>query len=71
MDFSATQVTCEVCGELANVAQNENIGPLGQRIRWPKVAVKSDGNYFTINCPKCGERSQLVTKRPGDPRDRH
>jgi ribosomal protein S27E len=69
MDFSATQVLCEVCGELAQVAQNENIDPGGRRIQWPKVAVRSDGNYFTIVCPKCGERSQLVTKRPINPRE--
>ena len=69
MDFSTTQVPCEVCGELANVAQNENIDPLGKPIRWPKAAVKPDGIYFTINCPKCGERSQLISKRPTDARD--
>jgi ribosomal protein S27E len=69
MDFSATQVKCEVCGELSEIVRNEQIDFMGNRVQWPKVAVKPDGNYFTIICPKCGERSQLATKRPFDPRD--
>jgi hypothetical protein len=39
----------------------------GKRIEWPKAAVKSDGIYFTIACPSCGEREQCVS-RPSDER---
>jgi hypothetical protein len=61
---SAAQIPCEVCGHLAAVLQNEHIDPLGKRLVWPKAAVKSDGIYFTIKCPTCGERSQRIAQRP-------
>jgi hypothetical protein len=61
---SPAQVSCEVCRESAEVIQNEHIDPRGKLIRWPKASVKPDGIYFAINCPKCGERSQLMSKRP-------
>jgi C4-type Zn-finger protein len=58
------QVSCEECGKSADVIQNEHIDPLGKLIRWPKALVKPDGIYFAINCPACGERLQLISKRP-------
>jgi len=48
-------------------SQNEHIERSGQRVQWPKVSVKPNGIYFAITCPKCGERSQLVSKRPWSP----
>ena len=63
MDTPA-QVSCEVCGDLVEVVQNEHTDPLGKLIQWPKASVKPDGIYFAINCSKCGERYQLITKRP-------
>lgn len=61
---SLAQVSCEVCGETSDVFQNEHVDPAGKRLQWPKASVKADGIYFAINCPKCGERYQLITKRP-------
>jgi rRNA maturation protein Nop10 len=57
------KVRCEVCGEAAEIARNAHIEPDGSRIEWPKAAVKSDGLYFTLSCPNCGEREQLVAKK--------
>ncbi len=64
MDYPA-QVSCDVCGALAEIIQNEHIDSLGKAIRWPKATTKPDGIYVAINCPKCGERYQLLSKRPG------
>ena len=66
---SSAQISCEVCGEPADVVENEHVDALGKLIRWPKAATKPDGIYFAINCPKCGERYQRVSKRPGNPQD--
>lgn len=62
---AGTKVTCELCGEKADIVQNMHVDPSGKRLEWPKVAVKSDGIYFAIKCPECGEREQCVAK-PGD-----
>jgi ribosomal protein S27E len=67
---SPTQVSCDICGQLADVSQNEHIDPSGNLIRWPKAATKPDGIYFAVECPKCGERYQLVSKRPSHSRAR-
>jgi ribosomal protein S27E len=68
MDSSA-QVSCEVCGEVADVVQNDHVDPSGQHIQWPKASVKPDGIYFAIQCPKCGERSQRMASRPSEAGD--
>lgn len=60
-----TQVTCEICGEKAEILQNAHVDPSGKRIEWPKAVVKPDGLYFAVNCPGCGEREQCMAK-PGD-----
>jgi hypothetical protein len=59
-----TEITCEECGQLAPVAQNAHIDPTGNRIEWPKVAIKPDGIYVTLICPACGERPQKIADRP-------
>jgi Fe2+ or Zn2+ uptake regulation protein len=59
------QLTCEKCGQLADIAQNVHVDAAGKRVEWPKVTVKPDGVYFTLVCPACGERQQLTAKRPG------
>lgn len=64
---SPAQIPCEVCGQLCAVEQNKLIDPFGKKLEWPKAAVKSDGIYFAIHSPNCGERSQLVAKRPDEP----
>jgi ribosomal protein S27E len=61
---SSTHIPCEVCGQASPIAQNTHVDPLGKTIQWPKAAVKPEGVYFTIDCPKCGERQQLVQARP-------
>ncbi len=58
------KVTCEVCAQVAPLAQNEHIDPLGKPIKWPEVAIKPDGIYGTILCPQCGERPQKIADRP-------
>jgi hypothetical protein len=40
------------------VVLNIHIFSNGAPISWPKAAVNSDGVYFTIICPNCGERQQ-------------
>jgi ribosomal protein S27E len=57
-----TLVTCEICGEKAEVVQNSHVDPAGTRIEWPKAAVRSDGLSFAVNCPECGEREQCMAK---------
>jgi hypothetical protein len=42
--------------------QNTHVDPSGKRIEWPKAAVRSDGLYFAVNCPECGEREQRMAK---------
>ena len=61
----ASQVTCELCGEKADILQNSHVDPAGKRIEWPKATVRSDGLYFAVHCPECGEREQCMAK-PGD-----
>jgi hypothetical protein len=58
------QIPCEVGGALCAVEHNVHIDARGRRLEWPKAAVKSDGIYFTIICPNCGERSQRIAPRP-------
>jgi hypothetical protein len=58
-------VACEVCGSPANMVMLAHMGAEGNRVEWPKAAVKADGIYFTIACPNCGEREQCVA-RHGD-----
>ena len=59
------QVTCEICDEKADVVHNVHVDASGTRLEWPKASVKSDGIYFTLNCPTCGEREQCLS-RHGD-----
>ena len=56
-------VTCEVCGSLADMVMFAHVDPQGKRIEWPKAAVKPGGIYFAIACPKCGEREQCLAAR--------
>ena len=58
----STRVTCEICGGKAEIMQNTHVDPSGKRIEWPKAAVRSDGLYFAVNCPECGEREQRMAK---------
>lgn len=57
-----TLVTCDICGEQAELLQNSHVDPAGKRIEWPRAAVRSGGLYFAVNCPECGEREQCMAK---------
>jgi uncharacterized Zn finger protein len=57
------KVRCDVCGKDAEIAHNVHVDADGKRLEWPKAIVKSDGLYFTLNCPNCGEREQLMAKK--------
>jgi hypothetical protein len=59
------KVVCEICQQEAEMVKNVHIGADGNSLEWPKATVKSDGIYFTIACPVCGEREQCMAK-PGD-----
>jgi DNA-directed RNA polymerase subunit RPC12/RpoP len=56
---------CDECGATAEIAMNSHEDAAGKRIEWPKASMKSDGLYFAINCPNCGEREQFLTKPSG------
>ena len=56
------QVTCEICNQKASIVQNVHIDATGKRLEWPKATVKSDGIYFAIDCPECGEREQCMSR---------
>ncbi len=53
---------CDVCGAVAKVAMNSHEDASGKRIEWPKASMKSDGLYFAISCPNCGEREQFLAR---------
>jgi ribosomal protein S27E len=59
------RLACEVCGATATVLTNKIQLSDGKQVETPKANVKPDGIYFTINCPKCGEREQCMA-RPND-----
>jgi endogenous inhibitor of DNA gyrase (YacG/DUF329 family) len=59
------EVACEVCGQPSPLVKNSYVDATGRRVEWPKATVKSDGIYFTIHCPNCGERDQRMV-RPDD-----
>ena len=52
---TCNKVSCEVCGIDADVVMNGHVNADGNRIEWPKAAVKADGIYFMIACPRCGQ----------------
>jgi myo-inositol catabolism protein IolC len=56
---------CELCGSQAMVAMHSHTDATGKAIEWPKATVKEDGIYFSIDCPQCGNRDQLMAK-PGE-----
>jgi hypothetical protein len=58
-------VACELCSSQANVEMCAHTDASGQRIEWPKATVNPDGLYFTIDCPNCGKRDQLMAS-PSD-----
>jgi hypothetical protein len=53
-------VACEQCGSQATVEMNAHTGADGKVIEWPKAAVRDGGMYFSIACPTCGAREQLM-----------
>jgi hypothetical protein len=55
-------VACELCGSEAMIEMTAYTDATGKRIEWPKAAVKSDGIFFSITCPKCGIRDQLMAQ---------
>ena len=57
------QVTCDVCGEKANILKNVHVDATGKRVEWPRAAVRPDGLYFALICPECGEREQRMAKQ--------
>jgi hypothetical protein len=59
------KIACELCGTTAEVMMDGHVNQQGERIEWPKATVKSDGIYFAINCPQCGQREQCMA-RPND-----
>jgi endogenous inhibitor of DNA gyrase (YacG/DUF329 family) len=56
-------VVCNDCGSTVTVEMMSYTDAAGQRIEWPKAIVKSDGIYFSVNCPQCGQRDQLMADR--------
>lgn len=56
------KIACETCNSEASVIMAGHADGTGKRIEWPKAAVKSDGIYFSIDCPLCGLREQCVAK---------
>jgi hypothetical protein len=60
------KILCEVCGSPATAVMGDYVDATGKTIHWPKSTVKDDGIHFTITCPKCGERDQLIATRTSD-----
>jgi hypothetical protein len=58
-------VACELCGSQATVEMNAHTGADGKVIEWPKAVVRDGGMYFSITCPQCGSREQLMAS-PSD-----
>jgi hypothetical protein len=59
------KIMCERCSSEAVAVMHQYVDPTGERIEWPKAEVKSDGIYFSIDCPQCGIREQCMAK-PSD-----
>lgn len=59
------KIVCESCNSEAGAVMDGYVDATGKRIEWPKAAVKSDGIYFSIDCPQCGIRDQCMAK-PSD-----
>jgi hypothetical protein len=53
-------VACALCGSQATVEMNAHKAADGKVIEWPKATVRDGGMYFSIACPKCGAREQLM-----------
>jgi ribosomal protein S27E len=60
---TAIRVTCEVCGEKADIQKNVHVDATGKRVEWPKAAVRPDGLYFALSCPECGDREQRMAQQ--------
>jgi Fe-S-cluster-containing hydrogenase component 2 len=58
-------VACDACGSNAAVVMTAHETENGNRIEWPKAVTKSDGIYFAIDCPKCGQREQRMATSGG------
>jgi hypothetical protein len=58
-------VPCDQCGAQATMQVNVHTGADGNRVEWPKAAVRPDGVYFALSCPQCGDRDQLMAE-PSD-----
>jgi hypothetical protein len=59
------RVACELCGSEATVEMHSHVDAAGKRLEWPKATTKPGGIYFSINCPQCGVRDQLMAE-PSD-----
>jgi len=57
------KLPCEQCGSEATVDMKSHTDAAGKRIEWPNATVKADGIYFSVNCPNCGTREQLMAER--------
>jgi hypothetical protein len=57
--FTMLEWECDRCGTtvpVAAVRQDFN----GDRLEWPKVAIKERCAYLTVLCPACGPHLQCI-----------
>jgi hypothetical protein len=54
------QLTCNACGQLADMEMQAYVGADGRRIEWPKAEAKDGQLCFMIACPTCGPRQQCI-----------